>query len=136
MFRKSPFTRSSSLATNSRTKHLKYAHPALEPLEERKLLTAATYINEIYFDPPGSGGDLVQEYIEIKGEPGESMDNVYLIFIEGEDDVTQTGEAGVIDRVFDLSGNLLGSNGFLTLRQKGNPYGVHPGTTDLSLIHI
>ena len=131
MFRKSTCIRSSYLSKNSGTKHLKYTRPALEPLEDRKLLTAATYINEIYFDPPGSGGDLIQEYIELRGTPAESLDNVYLIFIEAEDVSTHDGQAGEIERIFNLSGQSLGSNGFLTLRQKTSAYNVHPGTTDL-----
>ena len=39
------------------------------------------YINEIFFDPPGSG-DNSQEYIELRGTPNMSLDNHYLVLLE------------------------------------------------------
>ncbi len=102
----------------------------LEPLEERKMLDAA-YINEIYLDPPG-GLDANSEYIELRGTPGMSLDNTYLLIVENENNVLNTGNPGDVERIFDLSGESMGSNGFLTLRQAGSPYSVAPGTTDLT----
>jgi hypothetical protein len=92
--------------------------------------SAQLVINEIYFDPPGSSGDNFSEYIELRGTPNLSLENHYLVFIENESSLT--ANAGLIDALFDLSGNALGSNGYLTIRQAGNFYGsVAPGTTDL-----
>ncbi len=102
----------------------------LEPLEERKMLDAA-YINEIYLDPPG-GLDVNSEYIELRGTPGMSLENTYLLIIENENNVLNTGNPGDVERIFDLGNESMGSNGFLTLRQAGSPYSVAPGTTDLT----
>jgi PEP-CTERM motif len=95
--------------------------------------TAQMYINEIYFDPPGSSLDLVQEYIELRGDPNASLADHYLIFLENEH--SATADPGEVEYIFDL-GSLstpkLGSNGFLRLRQAGNSYSpAAPGTTDL-----
>ena len=85
------------------------------------MLTASALINEIYFDPPASG-DIAYEYIELRGTPGMSLDNHYLIFLENENDMLNTGNPGMVERIFNLSGQSIGSDGFLTLRQKGSPY--------------
>jgi len=106
---------------------------SLERLEERRMLTSNAYINEIYFNPP-AGGDAVYEYLELRGTPGMSLANTYLIFVENEDNAGHTGHAGEIDNIFNLSSQSIGSNGFLTIRQNngtGNQYTVAPGTTNL-----
>ncbi|QDT01163.1 hypothetical protein [Adhaeretor mobilis] len=94
---------------------------------------AQVYINEIYFDPPGSTGEKVFEYIELRGTPSESLAGQYLIFLENES--SETANAGVIENIFDLTTRSLGTNGFLTLRQAAsdNFYGgMEPaGTTVL-----
>lgn len=77
---------------------------------------AELFINEIYFDPPLTG-DENNEYVELRGTPGMSLADHYLIFLEGE-----SSNTGNIDNIFDLGGFSLGSNGFLTFRQKGNDY--------------
>lgn len=89
---------------------------------------AQLYINEIFFDPPGSG-DSTQEYVELRGPAvpgGYSLDNYYLIFLENEFNSQQndllSGPPGVVDFMFDLNGKSLSPDGFLTLRQKGTPY--------------
>ena len=83
------------------------------------------FINEIYLDPPGSSGDLVFEYIELRGIPNASLTDHYLIVLENE--TSATANPGEIEAVFDL-GSLgtpfLGANGFLTLRQAGGNYAV------------
>ncbi|MEN1681454.1 MAG: dockerin type I domain-containing protein [Planctomycetota bacterium] len=104
--------------------------------------SAEVFINEIFFDPGGAGNDQRDEFIELRGQPGMSLDNHYLIFLENEDNSTNTGPAGRIDNIFDLNGQTLGSNGFLVFRQGGNltgdltdsgpsRYSVVPGATDL-----
>ncbi len=104
---------------------------ALEPLEERKMLDAA-YINEIYIDPPG-GSDSTYEYIELRGTPGMSLDNMYLIVVENENDQFNLGGAGEVERVIDLTGLTMGSNGFLIAQPAGGyAYDIAPGTTEIS----
>lgn len=83
---------------------------------------AQVYINELFFDPGGAATDLRDEFIELRGAPNASLANHYLIFIENELDELAVGEAGVIENLFDLGAYSLGSNGFLTLRQKFNRY--------------
>ena len=91
----------------------------------------AAYINEIYFDPPASS-DPFNEYIELRGTPNMSLNNFYLVFLENENNALNTGNPGAVERYFDFTGQSFGSNGFLTLRQKNNPYSAPaPGTTDL-----
>jgi len=104
----------------------------LEPLEQRQMLDAA-YINEIYIDPP-SGGDAIHEYVELRGTPGMSLDDHYLIFIENENNAANTGNPGEIEMIFNLDGLTMGSNGFLVSRQGGNSYSVAAGTTELGYV--
>lgn len=99
---------------------------------------ATIYINEIYFDPPDTSGDLRGEYIELRGTPSMSLANHYLIFLENETGLVGADAGtrqGRIDAMFDLTAFSIGTNGFLTIRQAGNLYdnheGVAAGTTDL-----
>jgi hypothetical protein len=90
------------------------------------------WINEVFLDPPSSL-DSTREYIELRGTPGASLADHYLIVLENE--VSETANPGAIEAIFDL-GSLatpfLGANGFLTLRQAGNPYVVlNPLSTNL-----
>ncbi|MEM7627095.1 MAG: PEP-CTERM sorting domain-containing protein [Planctomycetota bacterium] len=70
-------------------------------------------ISEILTDPPGF--DAFLEYIEITGAPGQTLDDIFLIQIENENDSTGSGTQGSIDLGFDLTGTQLGSNGALVL---------------------
>jgi hypothetical protein len=99
---------------------------------------AEIYLNEIFLDPGGAGDDGRDEYIELRGTPGMSLANHYLILIENE----RNASLGQIENIFTLGDDpntpaietpyTLGTNGFLTLRQKGSLYtNVAPGTTDL-----
>ncbi|MEQ8837829.1 MAG: hypothetical protein RID07_13570 [Lacipirellulaceae bacterium] len=94
-------------------------------------LSAQTYINEIYFDPPGSSGDKVFEYIELRGSNSASLAGQYLIFLENES--SATSNAGVIENIFDLTTQSLGSNGFLVLRQAASDmfYDPEPAGTNV-----
>jgi hypothetical protein len=100
-------------------------------------------INEILSDPGSMGfpsSDTRDEYIELRGTPGLSLDNMFLIFVENENNIAGTGNAGKIDNIFFLGDDpttpavetpyQLGSNGFLVMRQKGSLYtDIAPGTT-------
>ena len=79
---------------------------------------AQFYINEIYFNVGGNGDDLRDEYIELRGTASASLDNVYLLILENELPGGLGDKAGVVERMFDLNTRTMGSNGFLTLRQK------------------
>lgn len=106
---------------------------------------AQLYINEMFFNPGMSVNDVTDEFIEIRGTPGASLANYYLIFIEGDDDAVGEGPAGLIDNVFDLNynaanpalGQSLGSNGFLSMRQKDTRYqvGVHVNPNANNLVN-
>ncbi len=91
---------------------------------------AELYINELYWDPP-SKPDSPREYIELRGTPGMSLANHYLMFIENEDNLDHSGNTGTIETFFDLNGRTIGSNGFLTLRQKSSPFAVDPAANNL-----
>ena len=97
---------------------------------------AQVYINEIFFNPPNPplGEDSTRKYIELRGQPNMLLANYYLIFVDtpiaGQFPGSQ-GSAGVIEQIFDLNTRILGTNGFLTLRQKNSGYTVAPSTTDL-----
>ncbi len=126
---------------NSRSTSLCVIGAGMASLALTGASSAELYLNEIYFDPPGSTGDVLHEYVELRGTPSMSLDNHYLLFLENEGQGggggTITGRAGEIDAFFDLNGQSLGANGFLVLRQaaqnasKPNPYVVAPGTADL-----
>ena len=65
-----------------------------------------------------------------------SLANHFLLIIEAEDTQAKTGTAGVIENMFVLGDDTitpavetpytLGTNGFLTFRQKGNMYATPP----------
>ena len=79
------------------------------------------FISEILFNPPGP--DAPNEYIEIRGAPNSSFPaGSYLVGIEGD----AADNPGEIQDLFDLSGRILGANGFLVLLQKTNSYAPHP----------
>ena len=70
--------------------------------------SSQTLLNEININPPGN--DQPCEYIEIRGTPGAILNNLYFAVIEG--DATAAGD---IDRLFDLSGRVIGGNGLLVI---------------------
>lgn len=92
---------------------------------------AQFYINEIFFNVGGGGSDIRDEYIELRGPTEASLDNHYLLILENELPGGIGDRAGVVERIFDLNGRAMGTNGFLTLRQRFSLYNVAPGTTDL-----
>lgn len=64
----------------------------------------SVYLNEIKIDNPGPD----TEFVEIKGFPGTTLDNIYYIVI-GD---SPSGGSGVAERIVDLSGNVIDANGF------------------------
>lgn len=78
-------------------------------------------INEILFGPPGT--DTPHEYIELRGTPNYPLPTgTYLIALEGD----SGGDPGTIQHIFDLTGRIIGGNGFLVLLQRDHLYPVHP----------
>ena len=79
---------------------------------------AGPVINEIIYNAGGEsvyGGaaDANREFVEIKGTPGASLDNVFYLTING--DHSGNGK-GAVETVIDLSGYSLGSNGLFLIR--------------------
>ena len=79
---------------------------------------ASPVINEIIYNAGGDaayGGatDANREFVEIKGTPGASLDNVFYLTING--DHSGNGK-GWVETVVDLTGNSLGSNGLFLIR--------------------
>ncbi|MBC7773275.1 MAG: hypothetical protein H7210_12320 [Pyrinomonadaceae bacterium] len=71
---------------------------------------SASFISEILFNGPG-GADQGQEYIEITGPAGASLDGWWVIIIEGD-----LGVSGAVDHKISLDGVTLGSNGVAIVR--------------------
>lgn len=66
-------------------------------------------INEIRIDQPGADND---EYFELKGPPGASLDGLtYLVIGDG------TGGSGVIEAVVNLTGNSINSSGYFLVTE-------------------
>ena len=87
---------------------------------------AQIYINEIFFNPPGT--DAPNEYIELRGTPGLTLGTGnYLLLIEGDNGVSTSAgaRAGDIQGLFNLSAKAFGSNGYMVLRQFSSPYTVN-----------
>jgi hypothetical protein len=70
-------------------------------------------LNEIYASH--SGTDL-QEFIELKGPGGASLDNYVVCIVEGEGPLTQQG---TLDRVWDLTGLSIPTDGYFVLGVSG-----------------
>ena len=64
-------------------------------------------LNEIRLDQPGADDD---EYVEILGTPGASLDNITLVVI-GDG----SGGSGTIEEALDLSGNAIGDDGIFLI---------------------
>ncbi|MGE3807125.1 MAG: FG-GAP repeat domain-containing protein, partial [Gemmataceae bacterium] len=94
------------------------------------------YINEILVDPAGT--DAPNEYVELRGPAGQSLDGVFLMFLEGDSGST-LGEINTsgTGNLIDLSGFSIGSNGFLVIVDasgaSSHPYSIAPGTTVVSI---
>jgi hypothetical protein len=67
---------------------------------------AQLLINEVLVNPPGS--DEPFEFIELKGTPGSTLNNIYVCVFEGD-----SASAGNSDLVIPLRNVTLGSNGLL-----------------------
>ncbi|MEO2033052.1 MAG: hypothetical protein ABGZ35_13285, partial [Planctomycetaceae bacterium] len=81
-------------------------------------------LNEVLVELP-SGSDNPNEYIELRGTANAKLNDVYLAFVDGSGQI-RSGASHLID----LSGNLVGDNGFVAIvDEQSHPYSVAPGTT-------
>jgi len=69
-------------------------------------LNAQLLVNEINVNPPGA--DSPFEFVELKGNPGSTLVNMYLCVFEGD-----PGSAGNCDLVIPLNNVTIGSNGLI-----------------------
>jgi hypothetical protein len=69
-------------------------------------VNAQLLLNELYVNSPGA--DEPYEFIELKGTPGSTLNNIYVVVFESD-----SGSAGNADVVIPLNGVTLGSNGLL-----------------------
>ncbi len=90
-------------------------------------LQAQVFINEILFNPPGNP-DTTNEFIELRGPPNCVLSNgTYFVSVAGN----LEDSPGTIQNAFDLSGRMIGGNGFLVLLQKDSLYTANAGATVL-----
>jgi autotransporter-associated beta strand protein len=88
-------------------------------------VVAAPLLNEIEANPPGTDDDRY-EYVELRGVPGASLNNVYLVVFDG----ISTNNPGTADLVVNLSPYSLGSNGLLVVKSpSGTGHSLAVGTT-------
>jgi hypothetical protein len=98
--------------------------------------TQAQLFNEIYGRHDGNDD---QEYIEIRGLPGNSFDGFMVVIVEGE-----YPNAGYIDRAWDLTGEVVPASGFYTLGVNamspdysiGNSNRIENGTQTIYLVQV
>jgi len=82
---------------------------------------AELVISEILLNPPGPNSP--NQFIELRGTPNAVLPaGTYLLSIEGD----TNGNPGVVQNLFDLSGRMVGANGFLVLLQKFHNYSPSP----------
>lgn len=83
----------------------------------------APVINELHFNPL-FGSNAADQYVELRGVPNETLPNgTYLVVVDGDAGGNAPGE---IHTLFDLSGLVMGDNGFLVLAQQGSNYAISP----------
>lgn len=81
------------------------------------LSAGAVVINEIRIDQPGPDRD---EYFELAGHPGESLDGLSYLVI-GD---SSRGGSGVIEAVVDLSGYRIAADGFFLVAERSFSLGA------------
>ena len=80
-------------------------------INESLVSNKALVINEVLINAPG-GGDDGQEFVELRGNPGESVDSVWILVLDNNG-----GGIGTVENAIDLTASLtVGSNGLLLVR--------------------
>lgn len=80
-------------------------------------------LNELKVNPPGTN-DAPCEFLELRGTPGASLNNLYVLVLEGN----AANNPGTATVVVPLGSVHLGTNGLLLLAGSGHPYSVPPAT--------
>lgn len=85
--------------------------------------TSGVRINEIRVTHPG--GSEAQEYFELRGDPGTSLDCLHYVVL---------GPGGVVEELVDLTGGVIGPTGvFLVAQASFNP-ALFPGAPAPNLV--
>ena len=71
-------------------------------------LSAQLLLNEVYVNPPGSDDPF--EFIELRGTPGTTLNNIYVVVFEGD-----SASAGNSDLVIPLNQVTIGSSGLILI---------------------
>lgn len=88
-------------------------------------------LNEIRTDQPDNPDD--EEFVEIKGEPGTSLDDVWFIYIGDHSGEGNYKGSGTIERALDLTGYVIPDDGiFLMIGPAfdGETMGIDPSQVD------
>lgn len=82
---------------------------------------AQLLVNEVKINPPGT--DNPYEYIELRGQPGASLVNTYLVIFEGD-----SASSGIADLVIPLNGITIGANGLIFIGTSLGYPSISPAT--------
>ena len=90
-----------------------------ERLEERRVFSAATLINEIDVNPPGRSDNRYM-YVELEGTPGASLNNLYFVAFQS---------GGNAEFVESLSGYSIGADGLAVIKNSTGGFSIPAATT-------
>jgi len=90
---------------------------------------AQLLLNEIVVNPPGA--DEPFEFIELKGSPGNTLNNIYVCVFEGD-----SASAGNCDLVIPINNITLGSNGLLLIATSLGFANVPSATTFIDTLNF
>ncbi len=89
-------------------------------------------LNEISVDPP-TATDIPNEWVELIGTPGTTLNNLYLVYLPGDNSpVALTASVGRATKVVDLTGTTIPANGLLYVSSPGGIAKQDLGTLDVS----
>ncbi|HEY5960408.1 MAG TPA: hypothetical protein VIV60_27835, partial [Polyangiaceae bacterium] len=94
-----------------------------------KALATGLVLNEVLFNPNGdTGADAAYQYVEIKGSAGGTLENVYLVYVNGQA-ATTGSSAGRVLGVVSLNAATIGTNGTLVVTPGAGGFTFPVGTT-------
>ena len=110
-----------AISRNSSRRRSSLPQRHVESLEARTMLAGDLVISEVSFE----GAGLVNgAFFELKGDDNGVINaNTYLVTVSGDVGF----DAGVVQSIFDLSGETLGSNGYLAVTMSASPYSAVAG---------
>jgi hypothetical protein len=106
-------------ASKRREPRVRPGQRVFEQLEDRRLLTAATLLNEIDINPPGMQ-DHRYEYVELEGTPGASLNNVWFVAFDS---------GGVPEVALNLTGSSIGADGLAVIKNSTAGFSIPAATT-------